>query len=107
MPKDELFMDFIMDQLSALPKIAADSMFSSYGLYADGVFFGIINNGHLYFKTNEVTSRKYRDREMAPFQPSSKQKLKNYLEVPEDIIEDSDELLTWAKEAISVWKDQE
>lgn len=96
-----------MEQLSVLPEIAVDSMFSSYGLYADSIFFGIINNGRLYFKTNEVTSRKYRDRGMAPFQPSSKQKLKNYLEVPEDIIEDSDELLSWAQEAISVWKTQE
>ena len=41
---------------------------------------------------------------MKAFQPSAKQKLKNYFEVPGDIMEDSDELLKWAKEAISIWE---
>ena len=104
MPKDDSLKDFILDQLMDLPLLAASSMFSSWGLYSDNIFFGIINNGHIYFKTNGVTSQKYKEQGMKAFQPSAKQKLKNYLEVPGDIIENSDELLTWAKEAISVWE---
>jgi len=108
MLKDDSLKDFILDQLNGLSEVMASSMFSSWGLYSDNVFFGIINNGHLYFKTNEVTSQKYKDQGMKAFQPSAKQKLKNYFEVPGDIIENSDELLRWTKEAISVWeKDHE
>jgi len=107
MPKDDSLKDFILDQLMVLPQLAASSMFSSWGLYSDNVFFGIINDGHLYFKPNEITSQKYKDHGMKDFQPSAKQKLKNYFEVPGDIIENSDELLIWAKEALSIWeKDQ-
>ena len=107
MPQDESLKDFILDQLEGLPEIIVSPMFSSWGLYSKNIFFGIINNGHLYFKTNKITSQKYKNHGMKPFQPSPKQKLKNYFEVPGDIIENSDALLTWAKEAISVWeKDQ-
>ena len=108
MPKDESFKDFILDQLNGLSEVTASSMFSSFGLYSNNVFFGIINDGRLYFKANEVTTQKYKDRAMKPFQPSLKQKLKNYFEVPGEIIEDSEELLKWAKEALSIWeKDDE
>ena len=107
MLKDDSLKDFMLDQLMDLPQLAASSMFSSWGLYSDNIFFGIINYCHLYFKTNEITSQKYKDQGMKAFQPSAKQRLKNYFEVPGDVIENSDELLTWAKEAISVWeKDQ-
>jgi len=103
MQKDETLKDFILDQLIDLPHIVASTMFSSWGLYSDNIFFGIINNGRLYFKTNEITSQKYKDQGMKAFQPSAKQKLKNYFEVPGDIMEDSDELLKWARESISIW----
>ncbi len=106
MPKDGSFKDFILDQLNGLSEVTASSMFSSFGLYSNNIFFGIINDGRLYFKTNEGTIQKYKDQGMKPFQPSANQKLKNYFEVPGDIMEDSEELLKWAKESISVWEDQ-
>jgi len=37
---------------------------------------------------------------MKPFRPNAKQTLKTYYEVPLDIIEDRDQLSTWAKMAI-------
>ncbi len=104
MSTSESLKDFIVDQLSDLPEVVAATRFSSWGLYSNNIFFGIINNGRLYFKTNAITAEKYQDQGMKPFQPSSKQKLKNYFEVPGDIIENSDELLNWAQEAISVWE---
>ena len=36
---------------------------------------------------------------MQPFRPSDKQTLKNYYEVPPDILEDGDELVRWAEQA--------
>ena len=74
MQKDETLKDFILDQLIDLPHIVASTMFSSWGLYSDNIFFGIINNGRLYFKTNGATSQKYKDQGMRAFQPSAKHK---------------------------------
>ena len=38
---------------------------------------------------------------MKPFRPSEKQTLKNYYEVPADVIEDRSELASWASKAAS------
>jgi DNA transformation protein len=63
-------------------------------------FFGIIHKGRLYFKTDRITVTRYHDRGMKPFKPSAAQTLKNYHEVPVEALEDSDDLTTWASQAI-------
>lgn len=75
-------------------------MFGGYGIYQDEIFFGIIFEGRLYFKTNARSAVPYRKLGMTPFQPNRRQKLKNYYEVPVDIIEDCDRLTLWAREAV-------
>jgi DNA transformation protein len=37
---------------------------------------------------------------MKPFKPSAKQTLKNYYEVPAEVVEDADELMLWSEEAV-------
>ena len=74
-------------------------MFGGYGLYLGVHFFGILHEGRLYFKTDETTRESYRKHGMNPFAPSEKQVLKSYYEVPEEIVEDPEELASWAREA--------
>lgn len=75
-------------------------MFGGYGLYQRETFFGIIHKGRLYFKTTDETRSQYLANGMKPFRPNLKQTLKNYFEVPVDIMENTDQLTTWAKRAI-------
>jgi DNA transformation protein len=74
-------------------------MFGGYGLYRNGVFFGIIHRGRLYFKTDETSRAQYLAKGMKPFRPTAKQILKTYFEVPVEIIEDADQLAEWARRA--------
>ena len=98
-PKHDGFRDFVLDQLSELPGLTSHAMFGGYGLYQDERFFGIIHKGRLYFKTDRVTASRYRDRGMTPFNPTPTQTLKNYYEVPVDILEAPDDLIAWASQA--------
>ena len=97
--KDASFVKYVEDQLFALPNIISKRMFSGWGLYSDGRFFGIVSNGALYFKTNEKTRLKYMDHGSGCFRPSQKQVLKNYYEVPSEVLENSEKLSEWAMEA--------
>ena len=97
--KQDRFKDFVLDQLSELPGLTHRAMFGGYGLYQRETFFGIIHRGRLYFKTDPTTAPRYRDRGMKPFKPSSTQTLKNYYEVPVEVLEDSDALTAWASQA--------
>ena len=74
-------------------------MFGGTGLYYQGRFFGLISRSRLYFKTNTVSRAKYIEARSGSFQPNPRQTLKNYYEVPPDIIEDPGELQNWALEA--------
>lgn len=93
------FRDFVLEQLAGLIDLRCKRMFGGYGLYADGVFFGIVFEGRLYFKTHPATLPEYLKHNAAVFAPSKKQTLKNYREVPVDILEDSERLAHWAREA--------
>ncbi len=98
MPADS-FKEFVLDQLNRLGQVECRAMFGGHGVYHNGVFFGIIFKGRLYFKTCKLTLPRYLEHGMKPFRPNAKQTLKNYLEVPADILEDADQLTDWAVEA--------
>ncbi len=98
MPSDS-FRDFVLEQLSSLDGLRCKRMFGGYGLYANEVFFGIVFEGRLYFKTHPDTLAQYENFHAAVFAPSEKQTLKNYREVPADILEDSERLPLWARRA--------
>ena len=94
------FKEFVLDQLCGLGAVSCRAMFGGYGLYQGATFFGIIFKGRLYFKTDSTTQPRYREMGMAPFRPSAKQTLKTYYEIPADILEDPDQLIMWARQAI-------
>jgi DNA transformation protein len=93
------FRDFALEQLAALDGLRCKRMFGGYGLYSGEQFFGVVYDGRLYFKTHPETLPEYMKYQAAVFAPSEKQVLKNYREVPIDIMEDSERLLLWAKKA--------
>ncbi|NIQ03722.1 MAG: competence protein TfoX [Nitrospinaceae bacterium] len=102
MGRKEEFRDFVLDQLRGLEEVDCKAMFGGYGLYHRGVFFGLLAREQLYFKTDPDSAADYRDRGMTCFQPSSRQKLKNYYEVPAEILEEADRLAEWARKAVDV-----
>ncbi|GMT42765.1 MAG: hypothetical protein IEMM0002_1176 [bacterium] len=93
--KNDSFRDFVLDQLGG-GSVTCRAMFGGHGLYRRGKFFGIIHKGKLYFKTGGKTRNEYIEHGMKPFRPNEKQTLKNYYEVPAEIIENPEELLNWA-----------
>lgn len=98
--REDSFKEFILDQISSLGGVGARPMFGGHGLYRKGAFFGIVFRGRLYFKTDTATQRSYRALGMRSFRPNAKQTLKNYYEVPVEVIEDPDRLIAWAEEAV-------
>jgi DNA transformation protein and related proteins len=99
---DESFKEFVLDQLRALPEVRAKAMFGAHGLYQDGHFFGILDAGRLFFKTDAQSQSDYVKRGMEPFTYESKGRTltMSYHEVPPDVLESPPELVAWARRAI-------
>jgi DNA transformation protein and related proteins len=53
---DDSFKEFVLDQLDALPELRARAMFGAHGLYSGDKFFGILDEGRLFFKTDAVSA---------------------------------------------------
>lgn len=100
--KQDSFKDYVLDQLQGMESVTPRAMFGGYGLYCGDVFFGILHQGRLYFKTNDQTRPAYVEVGMQPFSPSDKQTLKNYYEVPPDVLEDGEQLVAWAASAARI-----
>jgi len=99
---DDSFKEFVLDQLSALPELRAKAMFGAHGLYSGEKFFGILDEGRLFFKTDAASQADYTTRGMGPFTYEMKGKVKTmaYHEVPPDVLENAPELTDWARRAI-------
>jgi DNA transformation protein len=101
---DESFKEFVLDQLSAVPELRAKAMFGAHGLYAGERFFGILEEGTVYFKVDDTTRADYEARGMGPFTYEAKGRRMaiSYYEVPPDVLETAPELVEWAQKAIRV-----
>lgn len=101
---DNSFKDFVLDQLSALPEVRTKAMFGAHGLYQGENFFGILDEGRLFFKTDVQSQADYVTRGMEPFRYESQGRTltMSYHEVPPDVLESPGELANWARRAILV-----
>ncbi|MEN9572929.1 MAG: hypothetical protein RL514_784 [Verrucomicrobiota bacterium] len=96
---DESFNEFVREQLAGLAGISFRRMFGGQGIYRHEVFFGILYQGRLYFKTDAHTRPDYLAADSKPFQPNAQQRLPAYYEVPPHVLESPAELCTWAERA--------
>ena len=99
---DNSFKEFVLDQLSAVPELRAKAMFGAHGLYSSNRFFGILDEGRLFFKTDAASQVEYLARGMEPFTYEMKGRVMTmaYHEVPPEVLENSAELVVWAHRAI-------
>jgi len=101
---DDSFKEFVLDQLSTLPELRAKAMFGAHGLYAGEKFFGILDEGRLFFKTDAASAADYTARGMGAFTYEMKGRVMTmaYHEVPPDVLENAPELTAWARRAIQL-----
>jgi DNA transformation protein len=97
------YLDYLLGQLHGLGGVEARRMFGGLGLYSRGTFFGLLYKERLYFKTDDSTRPEYEARGSEGFRPRAN--LKNmkmtYYTVPAEVLEDEDELVAWAKKAVT------
>ncbi len=89
-----------LDRFSELGDITSRPLFGGHGIYWNDVIFGIRFRGRLYLKVDEESKGEYLARGIGPFRPNDRQTLKSYDEVPPEILDDREALLSWAREAI-------
>jgi DNA transformation protein len=103
MPQSKEYLQYVLEQLDSLRGVVSRRMFGGAGLYQDDVFFGLLFRDTLYFKVNDTNRPDYESRGMGRFQPYPDKPYLSftYYEVPIDILEDREELTSWARRSIA------
>jgi len=96
------FQDFILDLLAPLTPVAR-RMFSGVGLFHGGVMFGLLVRDVCYLRVDDSTRGRFEQAGSRPFsynRGGNAVSLGAYYEVPDGLLDQSDELLQWARDAI-------
>jgi DNA transformation protein and related proteins len=98
------FLQYVLEQLERLRGITQRRMFGAVGLYCDDVFFAVIDDDTLYFKVDDTTRPDYASRGSTPFRPykDKPEVSMTYYTVPADVLDDSEELVSWARRSVAV-----
>ena len=98
------YLAYVLEQLGSLPALRPNRMFGGIGLYSDGVFFGLIDDDTLYFKTGPDNVAQYTSRNMPKFMPFPDKtgSAMGYHQVPAEVIEDAETLVVWARQSVAV-----
>jgi DNA transformation protein len=98
------YVAYILEQLEGLGALRSRRMFSGVGLYSGELFFGLIHDDTLFFKSDSTNSAEYIARNMPRFMPfpDRPKAVMAYYQVPADIIEDAESLVAWARKSVAV-----
>jgi DNA transformation protein and related proteins len=98
----EGFKNFVRDLFADFGPVTIRNMFGGAGVYADGVMFAILAQDTLYLKTDAVSAFAYASEGMRAFKytPRGREPVAlSYWEVPPRLLEEPEELASWAREA--------
>jgi DNA transformation protein and related proteins len=104
MPVQPQYLEYVLEQMAGLGGVSQRRMFGGVGLYSGELFFGLIDDDTLFFKTDASNSADYESRHMPRFMPPSNRPVgpMGYHQVPPDVMEDAELLVAWARKSVGV-----
>lgn len=101
MASDPEYADQVTARLFPLGPVTWRRMFGGFGIYLDGLMFGLIAYDKLYFKVDAENRAEYEEAGCGPFTYEGKRKpvQLSYWLVPDDVYDDIDTLSGWAERA--------
>lgn len=104
MKHDKGFYEYVFsDLLEGVEGIISKSMFGGHALYKDGVIFGMIINGKLFFKADELNKKDFEhlgSKQFTYTHKNGKSIAMSYYEVPQEIMENRHNLRNWLQKSL-------
>ena len=98
----DAFTELCVEMLSPLGPVRVRRMFGGQGLYVDGLFVAIIDDGQLFLKSDDVNRARFDDAGCAhfTFPKDGETVVTHYRRPPEDALESPPLMLPWARLAL-------
>jgi DNA transformation protein and related proteins len=93
------FINYLHEVFSDFGPITTRKMFGGYGIYHDGLMFGLVADDTLYLKVDDSTKDQFINKDLSPFEydKGNKKIQMSYYLAPEEIYDDPDEATYWAR----------
>lgn len=102
MAVSEEFKSHVAELLRPVGPIGIKRMFGGAGVYVGETMFGLIIGDVLHFKVDDSTRESYTKAGCEPFMYDNgkRRTATSYWQVPEHLLDEQDELLVWARDAV-------
>ena len=103
MRADEGFLEWLRELLEPLGKVTVRRMFGAHGVYIDGVFVAVVDEGRAWLKADAQTEADFLAAGSSPFvfEMRGKQVPTSYWSVPESALDSPEDMQPWARRAIA------
>ncbi len=93
------FVDFIPDLFREFGEVSCRKMFGGYGVFYDGIMFGLVADDILYLKVDSTSAIRFQKLDLPQFEyPKGDKMVKlSYFQAPDVIYDDSAEAILWAR----------
>ncbi|HIF51466.1 MAG TPA: TfoX family protein [Thiotrichaceae bacterium] len=93
------FVNYLHEVFQYFGSIRTRKMFGGHGIYHDDIMIGLVTDDTLYFKVDESTKQEFIDKDLSAFEYSKDNKKiqMSYYLAPEEIYDEPDEAVYWAK----------
>jgi len=95
------FAAYVVELMQSVGPVSARGMFGGYGIFLDGLMFGLIADSVLYLKVDIEIEEEFRSKGLEAFTYNKKGKeyKMSYYQAPEETLEDAEEMNLWANKA--------
>ena len=102
-PEEKEFVAYAVDLMQSIGPVNARAMFGGYGIFLEGLMFGLIADSVLYLKADKETEIEFKAKGLEKFTYNKKGKefKMPYYQAPEEALEDGEEMSSWAAKAYS------
>jgi DNA transformation protein len=104
MVASDSFAEFLREQLAPLGHVTMRRMFGKTGVFCHGLMFGMVTNDTLYFRVDDDNREVFKEAESVP--PLNYEKQGRSIDLafwrtPERLLDEPEELVTWARAALA------
>jgi len=95
------FVEYLKEVFEQFGHIHSRKMFGGYGIYHDGVMFGLVADDTLYLKADETTAEYFETKGLDQFEYDKGDKTvrMSYYLAPEEIFDSPEDAAHWARRA--------
>jgi DNA transformation protein and related proteins len=96
------FVDYLLDLLASLGSVSARRMFGGYGIYHEGVMFGLVADDTLYLKADAENVGLFEAEGLPAFKygKGGKSIRMSYFLAPPEMMDDPEAAARWARRSI-------